>query len=117
MNHYRIQNSKGDRLADVQFDSFEEVWQFIRSELTGRLGLTEDDYADICVFNDGGAKMTREFRIYDWAGNDKSGYYGMFKTEEDAWERLREEFPDDSEDSNESKLGEFHVEETRGIFE
>ena len=53
------------------------------------------------------------FKIYDWAGNDKSAYYGTFETFEDAWDRLREEFPDDPEDSNESNLGEFYVEEVK----
>lgn len=50
--------------------------------------------------------MTKLFKIYDWAGNDKTDYYGTFKSFEDAWDRLMEEFPEDEE-----ALGEFYVEE------
>tara|TARA_R100001086_G_scaffold248358_1_gene185100 strand:- start:3198 stop:3410 length:213 start_codon:yes stop_codon:yes gene_type:complete len=46
------------------------------------------------------------FKIFDWAGNDKSDYYSTFETFEDAWERLYEEFPEDDE-----ALGEFFVDE------
>ena len=55
----------------------------------------------------------KHFKIFDWAGNDKTDYYGTFKTYEEAWERLYQEFPNDSEDPNESYLGEFYVEESK----
>lgn len=55
----------------------------------------------------------KRFKIYDWAGNDKSDYYGTFASFEDAWDRLYQEFPNDPEDPNELNLGEFYVEEMR----
>ena len=45
-----------------------------------------------------------KFRIFDWAGNDKTEYYGEFNSFEDAWDAVRAEFPDDEE-----AWGEFYV--------
>lgn len=45
------------------------------------------------------------FKIFDWAGNDKSNYYGTFSTFEDAWEAIYKEFPED-----EDMYQEFYVE-------
>lgn len=58
--------------------------------------------------------MSREeiqFRIYDWAGNDKTSYYGTFKAFEDAWGALYEEFSDLSENDFDEQMGEFYVEQ------
>lgn len=48
--------------------------------------------------------MRAKFYIQDWAGNDKTDYYGEFNTAEDAWDRLMQEFDDDA------WLDEFYVE-------
>lgn len=50
------------------------------------------------------------FKIFDWAGNDKSDYYGTFKTFEDAWGALYEEFSSLSEDDFNEQMSEFVVE-------
>ena len=52
--------------------------------------------------------MTK-FRIYDWAGNDKSGYYGEFKTFEDAWGAIYDEFRHLSEKDFDEQMSEFYV--------
>lgn len=49
--------------------------------------------------------------IKDWAGNDKTSYYGKFETFEDAWGRLYEEFDNLSEDDFNEQMGEFYVEQ------
>lgn len=51
------------------------------------------------------------FRIVDWAGNDKSAYYGRFDSFEDAWGALYEEFDDLPEDEFNETMSEFYVEE------
>lgn len=51
--------------------------------------------------------------IEDWAGNDKSNYYGTFESFEDAWGALYEEFNHLSETDFDEQMNEFYVEETR----
>ena len=53
--------------------------------------------------------MTK-YRIVDWAGNDKSSYYGTFKTFDDAWSALYTEFGHLSEDDFNDQMSEFEVE-------
>ena len=43
------------------------------------------------------------WKIFDWAGNDLTGFYGTFESFEDAWDILFDRF--ESEDD----LGEFQV--------
>lgn len=50
------------------------------------------------------------FKIFDWAGNDKTPYYGLFNTFEDAWGRLYEEFEKEGLDCDEYAQ-EFYVEQ------
>jgi hypothetical protein len=47
--------------------------------------------------------------IVDWAGNDKTGYYGEFKTFEDAHEALLNEFEDLDDAALEEQLQEFEI--------
>ena len=59
----------------------------------------------------------KTYKIFDWAGNDKSDYYGTFEHFEYAWGRLYEEFDhlsevDFNEQMDEFYVDEFYVEET-----
>jgi hypothetical protein len=45
-----------------------------------------------------------QYKVYDWAGNDLTGFYGVFDDFEDAWGAIREANP------NEEDWQEFHVE-------
>ena len=51
-----------------------------------------------------------KYIIKDWAGNDKSNYYGTFDTFEDAWGALYAEFDHLSESEFNETMGEFYVE-------
>lgn len=51
------------------------------------------------------------FKIVDWAGNDRTNYYGTFDTFEDAWDALYVEFQDLNGDEFDEMMGEFYVEE------
>lgn len=50
-------------------------------------------------------------KIVDWAGNDKSHYFGTFDTPEDAWAALYKEFEDLDEDEFNEVTCEFYVDE------
>lgn len=50
-----------------------------------------------------------QYKIIDWAGNDKTPYYGTFETFEDAWGALYEEFDSLPEDEFDAQMGEFYV--------
>lgn len=52
--------------------------------------------------------MTK-FKIFDWAGNDKTSYYGEFNTFEDAWGALYEEFAHLNEEEFDDLMSEFEV--------
>lgn len=56
--------------------------------------------------------MKTKYFIQDWAGNDKTNYYGEFDTFEDAWEAVyefvRTNYP---ESEFEECVGEYFVEE------
>ncbi len=58
-----------------------------------------------------GQNNMTKFKIIDWAGNDKSDYYGHFDSFEDAWGRLYQEFEGLPEDEFNETMGEFYVEE------
>lgn len=47
----------------------------------------------------------KKYRVYDWAGNDLTSFYGEFEDFEDAWGAIRENIPDSS------YWDEFYVEE------
>jgi hypothetical protein len=47
----------------------------------------------------------KQYRVYDWAGNDLTSFYGTFEHFEDAWGAVRENIPD------EESWQEFYVEE------
>lgn len=51
------------------------------------------------------------FKIFDWAGNDKSDYYGTFKTLDDAYSALYAEFKDLEGDELDKQIDEFYVQE------
>lgn len=48
-------------------------------------------------------------RIFDWAGNDLTYYYGTFKDFESAWGALYERFADLPEDEFNEQMAEFYV--------
>lgn len=50
-----------------------------------------------------------KYKIFDWACNDKTPYYGTFATFEDAWGRLYEEFDSLPEDEFNDTMSEFFV--------
>lgn len=52
----------------------------------------------------------KKYAIYDWAGNNKTDYYGTFDSFEDAWDALYTEFSDLDDDAFEEQMGEFFVE-------
>jgi len=54
-------------------------------------------------------KQTKYFKIYDWAGNDKTPYYGTFESFEDAWGRLYEEFDHLVDQDFDEQMSEFQV--------
>jgi len=54
--------------------------------------------------------MTK-YIIKDWAGNDKTPYYGEFEDFEDAWGALYEEFDHLPEEDFDDMMSEFWVEE------
>lgn len=56
--------------------------------------------------------MNNRYRIRDWAGNDKTAYYGQFHSFEDAWDALYWEFRDLSDTEFDTQINEFYVEET-----
>lgn len=53
--------------------------------------------------------MKAKFYIIDWAGNDKTSYYGEFDSFEDAWGRLYEEFQHLEGKDYDDQLSEFYV--------
>lgn len=53
--------------------------------------------------------MSPKFYIQDWAGNDKSDYYGEFNSFEDAWGALYAEFSHLSDADYDAQLSEFYV--------
>ena len=55
----------------------------------------------------------KTYKIFDWAGNDKTEYYGTFEHFEDAWGRLYAEFEGLSEVDFDEQMGEFYVEEIK----
>lgn len=55
--------------------------------------------------------MKNKYFIQDWAGNDKSPYYGEFESVEDAFDALFEEFKELDDDALEDAIGEFYIEE------
>jgi hypothetical protein len=54
---------------------------------------------------------SKQFIIKDWAGNDKSPYYGTFSSWDDAFDRLVQEFEHLSDENLEEQLNEFFIEE------
>lgn len=57
--------------------------------------------------------MNNRYRIRDWAGNDKTPYYGQFQSFEDAWAALHFEFRDLSDAEIDIQMSEFYVEEVQ----
>lgn len=57
--------------------------------------------------------MRRIYKIYDWAGNDLTDHFGVFKTFDDAWDAIREYLADQKLDdkSYDDHLGEYWVDE------
>lgn len=53
--------------------------------------------------------MHKRFYIVDWAGNDKSDYYGEFKSFDAAISRLYSEFEHLSDNEFEARIGEFEI--------
>jgi hypothetical protein len=51
----------------------------------------------------------KKYYIQDWAGNDKTDFYGEFNSFEDAWAALHENFNHLDEKSFEDQMGEFEV--------
>ena len=51
----------------------------------------------------------KTYKIFDWAGNDKTEYYGTFEHFEDAWGRLYAEFDGLSEVDFDEQMSEFEV--------
>lgn len=54
-------------------------------------------------------KFKSKYYIQDWSGNDKTDYYGEFKTADDAFEALYKEFKDLEGKELDETLGEFLV--------
>jgi hypothetical protein len=54
-------------------------------------------------------RTEKKYEIVDWAGNDKTAYYGLFDSFEDAWARLYEEFDRLPEKEFDEQMGEFKV--------
>ena len=50
-----------------------------------------------------------KYNIIDWIGNDKTPYYGIFETFEDAWARLYVEFDFLNEKEFDDQMSEFEV--------
>lgn len=51
------------------------------------------------------------FKIFDWAGNDMTYYYGTFESFEDGWGAIYENFNHLNEDDFNEQMSEFYVEE------
>jgi hypothetical protein len=53
----------------------------------------------------------KKYKIMDWAGNDKSNYYGTFNSFDDAWGALYAEFESLDEKDFDAQMSEFYVDE------
>lgn len=49
------------------------------------------------------------YKIFDWAGNDKTDFYGTFNSLEDALERLYEEFDHLEDSAFDEQMQEFEI--------
>ena len=54
-----------------------------------------------------------KYKVYDWAGNDLTSFYGVFNGFEEAWGAIRDNCKKHAknEEDYEEMLGEFYVEE------
>jgi len=55
----------------------------------------------------------KTYKIFDWAGNNLTSYYGVFASFEEAWGALYEEFDGLNEEDFNEQMSEFHVEESK----
>lgn len=53
--------------------------------------------------------MKTKYFIQDWAGNDKTDFYGEFNSFEDAWGAVRENFKDLKDEDFDEQMVEFEV--------
>ena len=51
----------------------------------------------------------KKFKIFDWAGNDKTSFYGVFSSFDDAWAAIYDNFSHLSEKEFDEQMSEFEV--------
>jgi len=49
------------------------------------------------------------YKIIDWAGNDKTAYYGLFDSFDNAWDALYQEFEHLEDKDFDEQMSEFEV--------